>query len=82
MHQRQFQEIMNNIMNARPDELHPAELSLIIATLVNVFEQEEVWESISKAVEEMIHVQLKMDVEGAAEDAKNFLDRIVNGMSK
>ena len=54
MHQRQFQEIMNNIMKALPDELHPAELSLIIATLVNVFEQEEVWESISKAVEEII----------------------------
>ena len=77
MDQKQFQTAMSHMIGALPDEIHSSELALLIATLVSVFEQGDMWESVSKAVEELIHVQI--DVENAAKDADDFLEKIVNG---
>ena len=85
MDKEEFEVAMHRIAEAAPKEASPEVMSLIVANLVLLFEQQEQWPSIMVAVTAVLSEAIKEDREEATEkdedvalrDANNFMAAIV-----
>ena len=85
MDKKEFEVAMHRIAEAAPKEASPAVMSLIVANLVLLFEQQEQWPSIMMAVTAVLSEAIKEDREEATEkdedvalrDANNFMAAII-----
>ena len=85
MDKAKFEEVMHRIAEAAPKEASPEVMSLIVANLVLLFEQQQQWPSIMMAVTAVLSEAIKEDREEATEkdedvalrDANNFMAAIV-----
>ena len=84
MDKKEFEVAMHRIAEAAPKEASPEVMSLIIANLVLLFEQQEQWPSIMVAVTAVLSEAIKEDRERAEDrgedialrDANNFMAAI------
>jgi len=82
---KEFEVAMHRIAEAAPKEASPEVMSLIIANLVLLFEQQEQWPSIMVAVTAVLSEAIKEDRERAEDrgedialrDANNFMAAII-----
>ena len=85
MDKKEFEVAMHRIAEAAPKEASPEVMSLIVANLVLLFEQQQQWPSIMMAVTAVLSEAIKEDREEAAEkdedvalrDANNFMAAII-----
>ncbi len=85
MDKKEFEVAMHRIAEAAPKEASPEIMSLIVANLVLLFEQQQQWPSIMMAVTAVLSEAIKEDREEATEkdedvalrDANNFMAAIV-----
>ena len=85
MDKKEFEVAMHRIAEAAPKEASPEVMSLIVANLVLLFEQQQQWPSIMMAVTAVLSEAIKEDREEATEkdedvalrDANNFMAAIV-----
>ena len=85
MDKEEFEVAMHRIAEAAPKEASPEVMSLIVANLVLLFNQQEQWPSIMVAVTAVLSEAIKEDREEATEkdedvalrDANNFMAAIV-----
>jgi hypothetical protein len=85
MDKEEFEVAMHRIAEAAPKEASPEVMSLIVANLVLLFEQQQQWPSIMMAVTAVLSEAIKEDREEATEkdedvalrDANNFMAAIV-----
>ena len=85
MDKEEFEVAMHRIAEAAPKEASPEVMSLIVANLVLLFEQQEQWPSIMVAVTAVLSEAIKEDREEATEkdedvalrDANNFMAAII-----
>jgi hypothetical protein len=85
MDKEEFEVAMHRIAEAAPKEASPEVMSLIVANLVLLFEQQEQWPSIMVAVTAVLSEAIKEDRERAEDkgedialrDANNFMAAII-----
>ena len=85
MDKKEFEVAMHRIAEAAPKEASPEVMSLIVANLVLLFEQQEQWPSIMMAVTAVLSEAIKEDRERAEDkgedialrDANNFMAAII-----
>ena len=85
MDKKEFEVAMHRIAEAAPKEASPEVMSLIVANLVLLFEQQEQWPSIMVAVTAVLSEAIKEDRERAEDrgedialrDANNFMAAII-----
>ena len=85
MDKKEFEVAMHRIAEAAPKEASPEVMSLIIANLVLLFEQQEQWPSIMVAVTAVLSEAIKEDRDRAEDrgedialrDANNFMAAII-----
>ena len=85
MDKEEFEVAMHRIAEAAPKEASPEVMSLIVANLVLLFEQQQQWPSIMMAVTAVLSEAIKEDREEATEkdedvalrDANNFMAAII-----
>mgnify|MGYP003676232083 CR=1 FL=1 len=85
MDREEFEVLMRRMAEAAPKEASPEIMSLIIANLVLLFNQQEQWPSIMVAVTAVLSEAIKEDREEATEkdedvalrDANNFMAAII-----
>ena len=85
MDKEEFEVAMHRIAEAAPKEASPEVMSLIVANLVLLFEQQQQWPSIMVAVTAVLSEAIKEDREEATEkdedvalrDANNFMAAII-----
>jgi len=85
MDKEEFEVAMYRIAEAAPKEASPEVMSLIVANLVLLFEQQQQWPSIMMAVTAVLSEAIKEDREEATEkdedvalrDANNFMAAII-----
>ncbi len=85
MDKEEFEVAMHRIAEAAPKEASPEVMSLIVANLVLLFEQQEQWPSIMVAVTAVLSEAIKEDRERAEDrgedialrDANDFMDAII-----
>ena len=85
MDKKEFEVVMERIAKAAPDQASPEVMSLIVANLVLLFEQQEQWPSIMVAVTAVLSEAIKEDRERAEDrgedialrDANDFMDAII-----
>tara|TARA_R110000868_G_scaffold157706_1_gene385111 strand:- start:215 stop:490 length:276 start_codon:yes stop_codon:yes gene_type:complete len=85
MDKKEFEVAMHRIAEAAPKEASPEVMSLIVANLVLLFEQQQQWPSIMMAVTAVLSEAIKEDREEATEkdedvalrDANNFMAAII-----
>ena len=85
MDKEEFEVAMHRIAEAAPKEASPEIMSLIVANLVLLFEQQQQWPSIMMAVTAVLSEAIKEDREEATEkdedvalrDANNFMAAII-----
>ncbi len=85
MDKKEFEVAMHRIAEAAPKEASPEIMSLIVANLVLLFEQQQQWPSIMMAVTAVLSEAIKEDREEATEkdedvalrDANNFMAAII-----
>ena len=85
MDKKEFEVAMHRIAEAAPKEASPEVMSLIVANLVLLFEQQEQWPSIMEAVTAVLSEAIKEDRERAEDrgedialrDANNFMAAII-----
>jgi len=89
MEREEFEVVMRRIAEAAPKEASPEIMSLIIANLVLLFNQQEQWPSIMVAVTAVLSEAIKEDreevtefsvkgAETALRDANKFMSGILN----
>jgi len=85
MDKKEFEVAMHRIAEAAPKEASPEVMSLIVANLVLLFEQQEQWPSIMFAATTVLSAAMKEDRERAEDkgedialrDANDFMAAIV-----
>ena len=85
MDKKEFEVAMHRIAEAAPKEASPEVMSLIVANLVLLFEQQEQWPSIMVAVTAVLSEAIEEDRERAEDrgedmalrDANNFMAAII-----
>ena len=85
MDKEEFEVAMHRIAEAAPKEASPEVMSLIVANLVLLFEQQQQWPSIMMAVTAVLSEAIKEDREEVTEkdedvalrDANNFMAAII-----
>ena len=85
MDKEEFEVAMHRIAEAAPKEASPEVMSLIVANLVLLFEQQQQWPSIMMAVTAVLSEAIKEDRERAEDkgedialrDANNFMAAII-----
>ena len=85
MDKKEFEVAMHRIAEAAPKEASPEVMSLIVANLVLLFEQQEQWPSIMVAVTAVLSEAIKEDRDRAEDkgedialrDANNFMAAII-----
>ena len=78
MDKKEFEVAMHRIAEAAPKEASPEVMSLIVANLVLLFEQQEQWPSIMVAVTAVLSEAIKEDRERAEDKGEDIALRDAN----